>query len=193
MSDDRVVIDGEPAYPIYDIGVRWEQDGEEDPGSHWYAGEGRTKNGTQLHRMYRDDPGEDGVAREITEEWWPEYVEKKLAGVNSTEPTIEVCPVWYETWCCSWFEHWTFDDGRTDREYLESFENYVRRHEDYQDHIRHVEDERSERGEPTICLMGAEDRWRWCGSGDDGKPDTRTDPPCRCEHCREQGVVRIGH
>jgi len=39
--------------------------------------------------------------------------------------------------------------------------------------------------------MGAEDRWRWRGFGDDGKEETSA--PCRCKACKEQGVVRIAH
>ncbi len=40
---------------------------------------------------------------------------------------------------------------------------------------------------------GAEDRYRWCGSDDDGKTNPGIKPPCRCKHCKEQGVIRINH
>lgn len=77
--------------------------------------------------------------------------------------------------------------GQSDQEALASFSRFVWRYADMQEYYP---------GEPPEgyrCLMGAEDRWRWCGASPDGEPDTRSKPPCRCEHCREQGVIRIGH
>lgn len=74
-----------------------------------------------------------------------------------------------DTWCCRWFNHYTFNVHLADPELFRSFEEFVARH----------------RGKPYtaddyICLMGAEDRWRW-------------KDPCRCEHCQERGVVTIDH
>lgn len=74
-----------------------------------------------------------------------------------------------ETWLCVWFFHSTLNTHLTDDELLESFERFVCRHEG----------KRPEQDD-FVCLMGAEDRWRWKG-------------PCRCEHCIAQGVVRIDH
>lgn len=100
------------------------------------------------------------------------------------DPIIKIRFEGYETWMLSWFQHETIDVGLSDREILDSFERYVWRKRTQKAHAGRDESE---------GLMGAEDRWRWCGAGDDGAPDTRTSPPCRCRHCRSQGVVRIGH
>lgn len=162
MTDPRL----EELYPQYEIHVRWTY------------GEDSKTNGVQMHRMYRDDPGVDGVRRWVIEEWWPSF-EKK--GERPSEPDVQVTEQTPESWCLGWFNHWTFDVGQTDDEALASFEAYVRRYEDIQD--RHPGDI----PEGYRCLMGAEDRWRW-----NGEPD-RSAAPCRCEHCREQGVIRVNH
>lgn len=183
-------------YPIYSISARWEQDGEHDPEfPRWHEGlpEGRIRNSSGLHRMYREDQDLAEIERWARDEWWPDYVATKLADKNPTAPEIEVKLMHRESWCCSWFEHWTFDVGQTDAEALASFERYVRRHEFYQDWPHEVltDADLKRRGiEYRVCLMGAEDRWRW--SGGPG-PEDRTAPPCRCEHCTAQGKLRIGH
>lgn len=176
----------DPKYPIYCVEIRWVQDGEHDPDypKGWEGlPEGRIHNYTNLNRMYREDPGKAEVERTMRDEWWPKYVEAKLADKHVSAPEITAELKWRESWCLTWFQHWTFDDGRTDAEFRQSFEAYVRRHEREQDWV-------SAGGDPPegyICLMGAEDRWRWTGETD------KSEPPCRCEHCRAQGVVRISH
>lgn len=176
----------EPMYPQYRVLARWTQDDGQ-------RGE-RRDNSVVLNRMYREDPGAEEVERWAREEWWPAYIETKrpaedrtLCERNPSEPEIEVTYDGEESWQISWFEHWTFDVGQTDREALDSFQRFVFRYADMQDYHP------AERPEGYRCLMGAEDRWRWSGAGSDGEPGTRSDPPCRCEHCREQGVIRIGH
>lgn len=158
-------------YPQYRIGVRWtyDKDGE------------RESNSTSLDCMYREDPGAEEVERWTREEWWPTY-EKK--GDDSDDLVIAVEYRGEESWCLVWFNHWTFDVGQSDEECLASFEDYVRRYEHMQDYWP---------GDPPEgyrCLMGAEDRWRWHGGSD---ADDRTEAPCRCKHCREQGVIRVNH
>lgn len=88
-----------------------------------------------------------------------------------------------DEWCLTWFSHYTFDNGQTDEEVLDSFREFVR---DFEDDTKRT----------FTTLMGAEERWRWCGhiyqNEGDWQP-TRTDPPCRCQFCKEQGVIRINH
>lgn len=181
----------EATYPIYRISARWEQDGEHDDGyPKWSEGlpEGRIWNSTGgMDRMFREDQDLDELRRWAVEEWWVGYVENKLADKNVGEPEITVEFSHRETWCLSWFEHWTFDVGQTDAEALDSFQCYVDRYAHMQDFYP---------GDPPEgyqCLMGAEDRWRWTGAAPDGASDTRSEPPCRCEHCKAQGKIRIGH
>jgi hypothetical protein len=89
----------------------------------------------------------------------------------------------HDEWCLTWFQHYTFDKGQTDEEVLKSFGDFVY---NYQNGAKRTQS----------TLMGAEDRWRWKGmSYPDGEnaAGIETDPPCRCQYCKEAGVIRIGH
>jgi hypothetical protein len=94
-----------------------------------------------------------------------------------------------ETWVLTWFQHETIDVGQTDAEVLQSFQDFVN------DKIELNRQLRMETGEhiDKHCLMGAEDRWRWHGSNEDGSPNDHAPAPCRCKHCKAQGKIRIGH
>jgi hypothetical protein len=88
-----------------------------------------------------------------------------------------------DEWCLTWFSHYTFDTGQTDEEVLESFRNFVYR---YENNIKRTQS----------SLMGAEDRWRWKGlhyPDGENAAAIETDPPCRCEFCKRDGIIRIGH
>ncbi len=85
-----------------------------------------------------------------------------------------------DTWCCQWFNHYTFNTHLTDEELLQSFSEYVNRHKGG---LRRHEDAghyRIRTGNDYVCLMGAQDHWRWKGI-------------CRCEHCQARGIVMIDH
>lgn len=183
-------IEGEQAYPIYYIAVKWTQDIMPDyDTSDWQTKElpkGRMFNSTSFHRMYKEEQDIEALKYEIEHEWLPKHFDAKsvekyslphLPIINPQPHEISVKFLRYETWCLEWFCHWTFDDGRSDEEYLASFERFVRRMEQLP--------------EGEYCLMGAEDRWRWRGTTDDGRGETK--PPCRCAGCKEAGVVRINH
>lgn len=177
----------DPTYPTYSVSVRWENDGEHNPEyPNWHKGlpAGRTWNSTLLHRMYREDPGVHEVLRIHKEEWWPGYVQAKLADKNPGPPMFTVEHTGCESWVLEWFSHYTFDVGQSDGEALASFERYVRRYEDMQDVWP------GEYPEGYRCLMGAEDRWRWHGGSE---PDVRTPAPCHCEFCQRDGVIRVNH
>ena len=193
-------------YPIYSVEVRFVQDGdcsaEERAKYKWWPndpGPGRIWNSISTHRMYREDPGLAEVGRWAREEWWPKSrdAERRMGGrivdAHPSDERFAVKLTHHESWCCSWFEHWTFDVGQSDKDALASFDSYVDRHAFYQEwpHDERTDADLAARGVPhRVCLMGAEDRWRWCGGPG---PDDRTTPPCRCEHCKAQGVLRIGH
>lgn len=178
--------DGEQAYPNYRIDVRWSQfiePGQEYPLA-WTKGlpEGRFWNHTGWDTMEREDRSLMSFRDEVIGEWWPKYVEKKqLQGYANL--TVEVKLVRREVWCDGWFSHWTFDTGMSDEQVIASFERYVER-------ILYSGLPENEIGGR---LMGAEDYWRWHGCVTGDPQGERTPPPCRCEHCKAQGVVRIGH
>jgi hypothetical protein len=191
-------INGEKAYPIYKFSFTWTHDGEHDletktkyPDSWMYKDLplGRKRNSTGFSIMKEVEMTEDEI-KEFVSSWWKSYVDKK--GMTDINPELE--PVhhrmYYETWVCSWFQHETFDVGQTDREALISFDKYVRRHESEQGDYELKKDHE---GHPIlhISLMGAEDRWRWRGADD--AEGNHTPAPCRCEHCKRAGKIRIAH
>lgn len=199
----------ERRFPIYRTDVRWIYDSDETPEQKAKyhlgdPGEGRFWNSTGWCEMFREEQDTDEMERKAREEWWPKHIDTpsrfgenlKPSAANPSEPTITVKLSHYEEWVCTWFQHETFDDGQTDAEALRSFGDYVHRHAFYQDwpHDDATDADLKARGiEHRVCLMGAEDRWRWSGSGEDGDNNVNTDPPCRCKHCKAQGKVRIGH
>ena len=87
----------------------------------------------------------------------------------------------HDSWVLGWFNHETIDEGQDDNYFLSSFDDYVCRAKRERTYLH---------GDLYPTLMGAEDYWRWSGVNKDGN---RVDPPCRCEHCKSQGVVRINH
>lgn len=159
-------------YPIYFFSASWTQD-EKIPGE-------RTKNMTSSHGMFRqeiDDPLEEAF------KWWDKMDKTKF--INIDDLTIDGQFERYDTWCLTWFSHFTFDIGQSDAEVLHSFQEYV---DEKLDLNRKNGKLVNGYWQEPFCLMGAEDRWRWCGAEPDGSK-----PPCRCKFCKEQGVIRIGH
>lgn len=188
--NEKGIIDGEQVYPIYHIIVKWTQEIPPDynPADWQIKGlpEGRMFNSASFYCMYKEEQDIEALKHEIGHKWLPKHFDLHtvenakglhLPIINPHLSEITIKLERYETWCLEWFCHWTFDDSRSDEEYLASFERFVRRME------------RLPEGE--YCLMGAEDRWRWKGTTDDGKGETP--PPCRCKHCRKVGVVRVNH
>jgi hypothetical protein len=92
------------------------------------------------------------------------------------------------TWCPLWFAHWTWDTDESDMAVLASFHDYVGYMQEYnQVHGYWIGSGENRMWCDKLCLMGAEEHWRWRASKDD---DTA---PCRCEHCKKQGIIRICH
>ncbi len=180
-----VTIENESAYPIYSVKVRWVQDIDPsyDPSPWQVEGlpKGRIWNRTGWDSMYRKVRKLEEIKAELLREWWPKY-EKK--GKNPSEPEILVAFARSETWCPSWFSHWTFDAGLDDAAILRSFDAYVER---MQEANRLISGE----SDSPVCLMGAEDRYRWAGIKTENVADGYTDPPCRCPGCKARGIVRI--
>ena len=182
-------IEGENAYPLYQVSIRYSQDVIEE--NRDYAEkyseikDGRFDTLNNSHNyMYKEGKDIDEIINTELKEHWPTFIKARERGHvekghlpidNPVLESISAKLLRYETWSLTWFSHWTFDDGRSDEEYLASFARFVSRMEDRDDY----------------CLMGAEDRWRWKGRTDDGKGET--DPPCRCKHCKVKGLIKIDH
>lgn len=170
-------------YPIYIFSAKWSQKGIQDikyPNRHKGLPEGYIWNSTGFNKMFKEYQTEEQLKSYI-ENWWDEYKNFKFdENQNIDNVQLNFQFLIEETFVCTWFTHECFDEGQTDEEFLNEFEQYVQRHEYYQDKMEYKN--------YKICLMGAEDRWRW-NSGD----KSYNGIPCRCQHCKEQGLLRISH
>jgi len=186
----KVLTSKYPSYPIYGFTVKWIQDGKHDPKypeSFMYRDvpEGRINNSTYQSKIFKEEQT-DEVLTEFITKWWDNLSKQdrhKDLNVELTELKVEFLR--YETWNLTWFSHETFDVGQTDQEALDSFEEYVERIEQYNSQFDELKGQ--------ICLMGAEDRWRWCGSTEEGRSDMDIPAPCRCQGCKDAGMLRINH
>lgn len=184
-ENNTYLINDEIAYPIYSISAKWSQKGIQDPqypNLHIDLPAGRIWNSSGFSFMSKEKLSDAELTIKATE-WWTKFLDNKNNTINEVDNLILNGKfVRYETWVLTWFQHETFDIGQTDNEALNSFEQYVRRHE----HLPYKHPE-------NICLMGAEDRWRWHGAEPNGEPNDHSPAPCRCKFCKEQGKIRIGH
>lgn len=176
MKENIEVATQDPVYPIAHWHVSWTYKDAE-------TGE-RKNNGTGGSLMRREDfTLEEFVADHL--KWWAEYDRK---GDEPSEPVWIIEPVVRQTWCLRWFSHVTPDIGQSDEEVLASFERFVTARE--RENLRAYK----ERGDG---LMGAEDRFRWCGSADGSSGmfgvSNRSEAPCRCDGCKKNGVVMVCH
>lgn len=164
-------------YPIYRISLNFKcKDNEDDE---W------TSNSVCKSIMYKT-PRTDDQLDEVVRNWIISLDSKYKYVSNTTDYSYKL--IRYETWCLDWFCHYTFDIGQSDSEVMTSFEEYVSRYE----HQQNLPVEAIEKlGDKYVCLMGAEDRWRW-GHKDELTRDI-VPGPCRCAGCRKAGVIRINH
>jgi hypothetical protein len=161
------------AYPIYSFSMNWEQKGPQDE---------IVKNGTHFSRMFKTEQSNE-VLQNIIDNHEKEFKSKyTIVGDIQSSFKLHV----YETWCLIWFSHYTYDIGQTDEEAKDSFEQYVQRHEDYQHDLNY------RKIEGRVCLMGANDRYRWCSKDSNDEPNY-DQVPCRCNKCKEAGVLFIDH
>ncbi len=184
----------EPVYQIFKTRFDWSQDmpaEDREWGPGWTKGLRplRHWNGTDFFTMPKENTTLEKIEADAAE-WIKAYFERNpQPGVEDLK--IKCHYVRSETWCLSWFSHFTWDIGQTDEEALRSFCEFVERTE-----TANRREGKYENGfwrEP-YCLMDAEIRGRWFGWAGSGAPGSdRTPPPCRCDGCKKQGVIRIMH
>lgn len=181
------LYEGEQCFPTYHLSAKWVEDiGDRSVSSYgpdWFKGlpAGRLHNGSSSTLMFREVRDLEDIEKERFESWlFPETTK------NPSDLDVIVSFGGWEVWCPSWFSHWTFDVGMDDAAVLASFHRYVDRMKLANERWRY--NYGTPEHEEHICLMGAEDRWRWHGG--DGE---HTEPPCRCEHCKKLGLIRIDH
>ncbi len=189
------MLEDEIPYPVVNISARW---GQNTDGKPYKQGdcpddlpEGYQWKGTYWSELERKPRSPEELSVWAYEEWWPKYnlgLKEKEIGTNILDVEVTVEFRRWEVWCLNWFSHWTWDVGLSDSKVLESFQRFVFRTQE----ANLIEGKMDDGWTDKYCLMGAEDRYRWSGSADDGSTN-RTDPPCRCTHCKRRGVVTINH
>jgi hypothetical protein len=191
-------------YFRYSISIKWIEHNpkpENHDKKHWvYKGlqVGRMRNRITLEIMKKEKQSDSELRKEGLE-WCNNYKKKKGKDKNASHFNIKFAFKGMDTWCPGWFSHWTFDEGQSDEEILDSFGMFTALKQDQNYRNGHGHNERDyDNKNPFHCLMGAEDHWRWKGSKTGnvsffGGTDQETDPPCRCEHCKKQGIIRIMH
>lgn len=186
----------EKKFPIYKLNATWSEDGEhEEKHINYHKGlpEGRTWNMiSSVGKMFKEEQHQRDLDL-YAMNWWKKYKRKHLKGKNAVIARLSMEYVEHEVWLLTWFQHETFDLGQTDKDILDSFESFIDRKKDVNMKNGHSPAEQDFNSKsPFYCFMGAEDRYRWKGTND-GTANTETPPPCRCKHCKKQGMIRIGH
>ncbi len=147
--------------------------------------DGFCQNGTASHPAFRAEASIEEL-KEAAQMAWDgilEREEKKEDNTYHDHELIRATAHLYQRteWWLTWFCTSTFDNGQTDDEAMASFEDYV-------SWVERTYTQDPVPGEHAkILLMGAEDRWRWYGEKEG------SDPPCRCEGCKVQGLIKINH
>lgn len=186
------LVSGEAAYRVFHVTAKWSykatsEDVAAEPD--WRRENlppGRLWNSTTFYRMPKTEMTCSQLAKHLLTDGT--FRPKEL---KPSTPIVCAKVSHWETWCPDWFSHWTWDVGLSDEDVRESFHRYVIRMEIWgQQYGRMI----GGIWYPAVCLMGAEDTWRWRGRKNDGGPnDEPTRPPCRCDSCKARGVVRIDH
>lgn len=165
----------EKTYPIFKAQIDLVVDGEHDPKyPTWSEGlpAGRVRDRILAITGFPYNPTDTEIKQRLDDirEQSLDRDRGSLPKLRDLHPEIVSESIVYDrhdTWIDSWFSHYTFNTALSDGELLASFARYVDRH--LQDHYAE-----------KFCLMGAEDAFRWRG-------------PCRCDGCRERGIVKIDH
>ena len=145
-------------------------------------------------RMWKERDDASALQHALESEGWKGIKDGSMSLVEFSIKFMRV-----DTWASGWFMHYRLDTGESDAEVLASFEEFVDRHdESNRKIITEVGENEASKRKDYLQMMGAEDRWRWCGSKDGrsgmfGVQQARTDAPCRCAGCKKQGVVMVCH
>lgn len=180
-------------YPIYIVLIKWTFE------EHNYEKEitEQKPNGISHTWMEKEHLCEEALnlkAWEMTNIYFERAEKESKPGVNNySNVNVEYKFLREDSWCLKWFSHYTFDEGQDDKYFADSFREYVDRHQDINEKLEQKyksEYEAMSKSE-YVCLMGAEDSWRWGSFDDNG--NQQYSYPCRCKHCKKAGIVSIHH
>jgi len=176
--DSRLLLPGERIYPIYSFSAKWRVDDAE------------RDDGTSHEQMFKIG-FKHTDAHQYALDWWERLIrsdvkwggEKKVPYIERGVELLDLkCKyLGRDSWVLNWFNHMTLNVHLSDEDLLRSFRNYVDRITSQNERNGHYHNNQNPSSKlPYVCLMGADDRWRWKG-------------PCRCEHCVRRGVTFIDH
>ena len=163
-------------YPIYEITAKWNQDCQEYP-----------TNSTGFSRMFKEVPTFEVIMEEL-HKWWNNNLDaprdwspdkKTLRQINARLTELSFKYLRDDTWCISWFWHYTFNQFNNQAEAFNDFEIFVEGKESLNRNCDLPYDYCKTNNVERYCLMGAEDRWRW--------------KLCDCAKCKELGMTTITH
>ena len=182
---------GERVFPIYRIQAKWSEDiiDGKEYSENWIKDlpKGRFWNGTSTTLMLKDSLSHEEKETTLNE-WWAQYsASEKFNNIADVDIQLEF--VRFDSWNCVWFNHETFDYGQTDSEVIESFNKYIARVQAINEEYKH---QKQNKFAEQICLMGAEDRYRWFSFNADDT-ENHDNPVCRCSGCKTAGKIRINH
>jgi len=178
-------IPEERLYWIYSISISWKYRHDNHSSYCKPDDDGFCSNGCCPSPAFRVEPSSDELF-ELAEKSWSIQVEKASETEGEERhydlelTKIEIRLRQRSEWWLHWFCSCTFDYGQDNGIVFASFEQYVQWVE--RNYPQYVKD-----GCSRIVLMGADDRWRWYGE------EEGSSPPCRCDGCKENGVIRINH
>jgi hypothetical protein len=152
-------------------------------------------NGTVQQHDFLFAPGPDDTlenAQAHALDLWEDHLDATIkhgpcAGMTNLQANMQYTKLDTEflrkdTWLLRWFFHLSLNHHLTDALLLTSFFRYLGRVARFNRANGHGEHDHFDldNKQPFICVMGANDLWRWKG-------------PCRCQECVKNGLTRIDH
>jgi hypothetical protein len=175
-------------YPIYKVSFGWVEKATENKKLTTYEKKLGLKVGDRYNGCIYEIIKKEEMTKEEIKTCISEHIEsysQKKEIIRFIETSIKL--IGYESWVVDYFCHKTFKiQGKDDKWYLDSFENYVARKEsEFEKSLIEGYDGLIPSTIPK--LMGADERWRWRGENE-GDP-----APCKCKHCLDSEYVYINH
>jgi len=173
------LIEGEKVYPIFRSIVQFTRDDLETPGHN-------------VHNFMLPDVNADlAQGEDFAAGVWEKHLDQKirhgeLKGKTNIEANMQFTHmdtelIRHDVWLLTWFSHYTYNIHLTDTDLRTSFGRYVDRVGRFNLRNGHrAHDSVLDLDVPFVCVMGADERWRWKG-------------PCKCQECVRNGLTRFDH
>lgn len=158
-------------YPIYLFYIEWIEGFKHEHKPD--IPEDRIRNSTSFRKIFKTNQSNEQLQQYADDYVITLKLDSKYKNISDVKIHFEF--IENESWVLTWFSHETFDHGQSDEQAIESFKEFIDR--------KLLKDNLN----PGI-LMGAEDDWRWRSGSEE-----YDNIPCRCQHCKKDGKLRIAH